>query len=414
MKSILLWHLLSRCVIIVTICLVPITSYAFYPWQNEGKELALRGFVRGTGLAANNPNDDFLFEQDDVLSTGVLGRLMLDIEWSRLSAEMHVVQSVLGDELRTGGSRFASLIDVERSDGLHWRYGNGHADLVIDRLNIQCESDDFRLKLGRQPINLATTFYFTPNDFFAPFAAQAFFRTYKPGVDAAHFDWQWSEYSQLSLIAVMDYESELGQPTGWRTSPDWSETAYLARASTLTDNFEFGLVAANVSGDDIVGFYFQGEIFHWFGLRGEGHLRFADEANIDRDAQFSVAMDKRFQNTLTLRLEHFYQRLGANDSDDYRLNVQANNDQFYLARNYTAVGASYEFTPLWFGDAVYLFNHQDASKLLALYSTYSLSDESELSVGVNITMGKQPEFGRLKSEFGSFPHSVTMEYRVYF
>ena len=137
MKSILLWHLLSRCVIIVTICLVPITSYAFYPWQNEGKELALRGFVRGTGLAANNPNDDFLFEQDDVLSTGVLGRLMLDIEWSRLSAEMHVVQSVLGDELRTGGSRFASLIDVERSDGLHWRYGNGHADLVIDRLNIQ-------------------------------------------------------------------------------------------------------------------------------------------------------------------------------------------------------------------------------------------------------------------------------------
>jgi hypothetical protein len=66
------------------------------------------------------------------------------------------------------------------------------------------------------------------------------------------------------------------------------------------------------------------------------------------------------------------------------------------------------------GDAVYLFNHQDASKLLALYSTYSLSDESELSLGVNIPMGKQPEFGRLKTEFGSFPHSVTMEFRVYF
>ena len=414
MKSISLWHLLSRCVIIVTMCLLPITSYAFYQWQNEGTELELRGFVRGIGLAANNPNDDFLFEQDEVLGAGVFGRLMLDIEWSKLSAEMHVVQSVLGDDLRTSGSRFASLIDVQRSDGLHWRYGNGHADLVIDRLNIQYESDDFRLKLGRQPINLATTFYFTPNDFFAPFAAQAFFRTYKPGVDAARFDWQWSEYSQLSLIAVMDYESDFGQPTGWRTSPDWSETAYLARASTLTDNFEFGLVTASVSGDDIIGFDFQGEIFDWFGLRGEGHLRFADEANIDRDAQFSVAMDKRFQNTLTLRLEHFYQRLGANDSDDYQLNVQANNDQFYLARNYTAIGASFEFTPLWFGDVVYLFNHQDASKLLALYSTYSLSDESELSVGVNIPMGEQPEFGRLKTEFGSFPHSMTVEYRIYF
>ena len=413
MTSRLAFYLRSRFWLFIFVCSIPLSSQAFYQWQGDDSELELRGFFRGVGLAANNHNDGFLFEQDEVIGAGVFGRLMLDIEWSKLSAEMHVVQSYLGDELRTGGSRFASLIDVERSDGLHWRYEDGHADLVIDRLNVQYQSEHFRLKLGRQPINLATTFYFTPNDFFAPFAAQAFFRTYKPGVDAARFEWQWSDYSQLSLIAVMDYKSDLSQPTGWRTSPDWSETAYLARASTLTDNFEFGLVTATVSGVDIIGFDFQGEIFDWFGLRGEGHLRFADEAHIDRDAQFSVAVDKRFQNTLTLRLEHFYQRLGANESDDYQLNVQADN-QFYLARNYTAVGASYEFSPLWLGDAVYLFNHQDASKLLALYSTYSLSDESELSLGVNIPMGKQPEFGRLKTEFGSFPHSVTMEFRVYF
>ena len=414
MNATLLWHLFCQFLVLVTLCSAPITSYAFYQWQDEGTEIELRGFARGIGLAANNPNDDVLFEDDEIIGGGVFGRLMLDIEWSKLSAEMHVVQSVLGDELRTGGSRFASLIDVERSDGLHWRYGNGKADLVIDRLNVQYESHNFSLKLGRQPINLATTFYFTPNDFFAPFAAQAFFRTYKPGVDAARLDWQWSDYSQLSLITVMDYESDLGQPTRWRTSPDWSETAYLARASTLTDNFEFGLVAASVSGDDVMGFDFQGEIFDWFGLRGEGHLRFADEAKLDRDAQFSLAIDKRWQNTLTLRLEHFYQRSGANDSDDYQINPIAGNNQFYLARNYTALGASYEFTPLWFGDAVYLFNHQDASKLLALYSTYSLSDESELSVGINIPIGKQPEFGQLKTEFGSFPHSLTMEYRIYF
>ena len=414
MNATLIWHLFCQFLVLVTLCSTPITSYAFYQWQDDGTEIELRGFARGIGLAANNPNDDVLFKDDEIIGGGAFGRLMLDIELSKLSAEMHVVQSVLGDELRTGGSRFASLIDVERSDGLHWRYGNGKADLVIDRLNVQYESDNFRLKLGRQPINLATTFYFTPNDFFAPFAAQAFFRTYKPGVDAARLDWQWSSYSQLSLITVIDYESDFGQPTRWLTSPDWSETAYLARASTLTDNFEFGLVAASVSGNDIIGFDFQGEILDWFGLRGEGHLRFADEANIQRDAQFSLAIDKRWQNTLTLRLEHFYQRSGANDSDDYQINPIVGNNQFYLARNYTALGASYEFTPLWFGDAVYLFNHQDASKLLALHSTYSLSDESELSVGINIPIGKQPEFGQLKTEFGSFPHSLTMEYRVYF
>ena len=115
-----------------------------------------------------------------------------------------------------------------------------------------------------------------------------------------------------------------------------------------------------------------------------------------------------------MRLEHFYQRSGAKNSDDYQLIARTNNNNFYLARNYTAIGAGYEFTPLWLGDAVWLFNHQDSSKLLALYSTYSLSDESELSIGINIPMGEQPEFGRLKMEFGSFPHSMTMEYRVYF
>jgi hypothetical protein len=405
--------LLTRLLLVFVVC-ISAPSQAFYQWQGEEAELALRGFARGVGVAANNPNDDVLFEQDDVLGAGVFGRLMLDIEWSNLSAEMHLVQSFLGEELRTGGSRFASLIDAERSDGLHWRYGNGRADLVMDRLNVQYQSDDLRLKLGRQPINLATTFYFTPNDFFAPFVAQAFFRTYKPGVDSARVDWQWSEYSQLSLIAVVDYEPNLSQPTGWQTSPNWSDTAYLARVSTLTDNFELGLVAATVSGDDIIGFDFQGEVSDWFGLRGEGHLRFADEANTERDAKLSLAIDKRWQNTLTLRLEHFYQRSGANNSDDYQVIAITDNNNFYLARNYTAIGVGYEFTPLWLGDAVWLFNHQDASKLLALYSTYSLSDESELSIGINIPIGKQPELGQLKTEFGSFPHSLTMEYRVYF
>lgn len=393
---------------------LPINSPAFYQWQSDTTAMELRGFARGLALAVNNPNDTFLFEDDEIIGAGFFGRLMWDIERDGISAEMHLVQSVLGDELRTGGSRFAALIDAERSDGLHWRYGNGKADLVIDRLNIQFDSNDLRLKLGRQAINLATTFYFTPNDFFAPFAAQTFFRNYKPGVDAARLDWQWSEYSQLSLITVLDYQTDLGQASGWSTSPDWSQTAYLARASTLTDHFEFGLVTANVSGDDIVGFDFQGEIFDWFGLRGEGHLRFADELHVGRDAQFSIAIDKRWQNTLTMRVEHFYQRLGAAESDDYQINPIAGNGPFYLGRHYTAVGASYELSPLWFGDAVWIFSHQDASTLLALYSTYSLSDESELAAGINLPMGKQPALGQLKTEFGSFPHSVTLEYRVYF
>ena len=394
--------------------LLPKTSQAFYEWQDEGLEIELRGFVRGVSLAAKNPSDNILFEHDKVIASGLFGRLMLDISRPRMSAEMHIVQSVLADKLRTGGSRFNVISEAERSDGLHWRYEEGHADLVVDRLNVQYQSNDLRLKVGRQPINLATTFYFTPNDFFAPFSAQALFRTYKQSVDSARMDWQWSNDSSLSLIAVMDYKLDLSQPTGWETSPDWAETAYLSRISTLSEYFEVGLIVATVSKDEIVGFDFQGEVFDLFGLRGEGHFRFTDKADTKRDSKFSLAIDKRWQNTLTLRLEHFYQRSGAKDSDKYQVLVLEDSNNAYLARNYTAIGSSYEFSPLWHGDTVYLFNHQDTSKLLTIYSSYVLSDESELSVGINIPIGKEPKFGQLKTEFGSFSQSLAVEYRVYF
>ncbi len=399
---------------VLCVVFLPNTSKAFYEWEDEELELELRGFVRGVGLTAKNPSDNILFEHDKVTASGVFGRLMLDISSRSMSVEIHIVQSVLADKLRTGGSRFNVISDAERSDGLHWRYDEGHADLMIDRLNVQYQTNDLRLKVGRQPINLATTFYFTPNDFFAPFSAQAFFRTYKQSVDSARIDWQWSNDSSLSLIAVMDYKLDLSQPTGWETSPDWAETAYLSRISTLSEYFELGLLVAKVSKDEIIGFDFQGEVFDLFGLRGEGHIRFTDKAKTKRDSKFSLAIDKRWQNTLTLRLEHFYQHSGAKDSAKYQVLGTEDSNNAYLARNYTAIGSSYDFSPLWQVDTVYLFNHQDTSKLLALYSLYVLSDESELSIGINIPLGKEPDFGRLKTEFGSFSQSLTVEYRVYF
>ncbi len=418
MKNINNMYKVCRAVWLICLLLLttswPLNTYAFWQWQDNNKAIEARGFARAIAVLADNANDDILYEKDEIAGAGVFGRLMLDGYWQSLSAEMHIVQSYLPDELRSGGSRFASFVDVERSDSLHWRYGSGEADLVVDRLNLQYQQENLRIKVGRQPINLAASFYFTPNDFFAPFAAQTFFRTYKPGVDAARLDWQWSDYSQLSLISVLDYPLDFKQPTGRKNAPDWSETAYLARASTLLETFQWGGLAGKIAGDDIIGFDVQGELFKWLGVRGEGHLRFADEANVERDAKIAIAFDHRWPNTFTARIEHFYQRSGARERDDYSLTQLANPNNFYLARNYTALGGSYEITPLLLADAVWLYNHQDSSNLLALYSTYSLSDESELAMGLNIPMGEQPNNGQLKTEFGSFPLSFTMEYRLYF
>ncbi len=399
--------------LLLLLCL-PVTSQAFYQWQDDEVALELRGFGRGFGIAMNNPNDEILFSDDKVATGGIIGRLMFDAKMPLFSVEIHAVQSVIDQDLRTGGRRFSSLIDVERSDALQWRFADNHADLVIDRFNVQYSGDKLTIKLGRQPINLASTFYFTPNDFFAPFAAQTFFRTYKPGVDAARLDWQWGELSQLSLMTVFDYQTDFQSNTGWSNSPDWSEISYLVRASTLQNTFEWAALIGKVNGDDIVGVDFQGEVFEWLGIRGEGHIRFPDERGHARDVKFSLGVEHRWQNTLTIRVEQFYQRSGATNDQDYNIVASTETPRFYLAQNYTAIGASYEITPLLLGDAVWLFNLNDSSNLIALYSTYSLSDESELAMGLNIPIGEQPDKGVLKSEFGSYPKSFNIEYRFYF
>ena len=71
--------LLTRLLLVLAVCL-PAPLQAFYQWKGEEAELELRGFVRGVGMAANNPNDNVLFEQDEILGGGVFGRLVLDIE----------------------------------------------------------------------------------------------------------------------------------------------------------------------------------------------------------------------------------------------------------------------------------------------------------------------------------------------
>lgn len=400
-------------ILLILLCL-PLNAHAFYQWQDDDSSVELRGLVRATALAANNVNDQLLFAKDKVLTGGGFGRLMFDAQSHGLSIEVHAVQSIIDRELRTGGSRVNSSLELSRSDALHWRFANEQADFLIDRLNVQLSGERLNIKLGRQPINLAATYYFTPNDFFAPFAAQTFYRTYKPGVDAASLDWQWGELSQLSVYTVLNYPQDMTHLERRQNSPNWSDTSVLARASTLLDNFEWAILAGKDQGDDIVGLDFQGELFEWLGLRGEGHIRFPDEQGLSRDAKFSLGLEHRFENTLTLRIEQFYQRSGAGNEHAYSLSNQATSHSYYLARNYTAFGASYEITPLLNGDAVWIYNHLDTSILLALYTTYSLSDESELSMGVNLAFGEQPHNGVINSEFGSYPKSLSLEYRVYF
>jgi len=387
---------------------------AFYAWQGDDSNIEMRGLLRGSGLMLKNPDNPIFYNKRSVAGIAGSGRLMLDAGFGEhVSFELHAEQSYVPLELQTGGSNLAVLRDIERSDLLDWSFDNKRAHLLIDRFNVQYASPKVNVKIGRQPVNLAATFYFTPNDFFAPFAAQTFFRAYKPGVDAVRADIRLGDLSQLSLISVLGYRLDPLSDNGWSNRIDAGRNSYLAHASTTLGDFELALLGGTVRKDVVIGGDFQGELFDWLGIRGEGHVNFPNQAGLKRRIEVAVGLEHRWENTLTLRAEQFYHGGGAASTVAYQITTAAA-QSLYLARNYTALGADYEFTPLLTGDMTAIYNWVDRSALFAVYALYSLADESELALSGTLASGRRPAGARINSEFGLYGNSISCEIRSYF
>jgi len=406
-------ELLVKCLWLAPLFLLVFTqpAYAFYTWQDDQSTVELRGLFRETGVVLSNPDNTQFYDRKNISAMAQSARLMLDASQDRLSFELHAEQSYVPLELQTGGARFASLLGVERSDLLDWSFDNKQAHLILDRLNVQLSTEHMNIKVGRQPINLAATFYFTPNDFFAPFAAQTFFRTYKSGVDAARADIQLNELSQLSLLAVLGYNNAASD-NGWSNTPDSARNSYLARASTTLGDFELALLGGILKKDVVLGGDFQGELFHWLGVNGEGHVLQPDSVLLSRTTEFALGLEHRFANTLNVRLEQFYHGSGAASIATY--NLAAPKSKGYLSKNYSALGASYEFTPLLNGEATTIYNWLDHSALIALNTRYSFSNESELTFSGTHPIGSGPQGSLVQSEFGLYADSINFEYRMNF
>jgi len=391
----------------------PQSASAFYSWQGETGTFEARGMLQGSVAALRNPEAPLFYNRRNVAGVAGSGRLMVDVAFAeQYSFELHAVQSYVPTSLQTGGSNLTTLQDVERSGLLEWSFDRRRAHLLLDRINFQYASPKLNLKIGRQPVNLAATFYFTPNDFFAPFAAQTFFRAYKPGVDALRADIRLAELSQLSLISVLGYRPDANGDNGWSNRYEASRNAYLARASSVFGEFEFALLGGLVKRDRVLGGDFQGELFDWLGIRGEGHVTWPDSPLSHTTAEVAIGLEHRWENSLTIRLEQFYHGGGATAASAY--NLATATSVTYLARHYSAAGASYEFTPLLTGDATAIYNWPDQSALVALYALYSLSDESELALSGTLSLGKKPQGAVIRSEFGLYADSVSLECRAYF
>jgi len=369
--------------------------------------LDLRGTVRASqGLLVF---DEGLVDDQFVDVTRASVRLVSQLTFGDIvNIEAHVVSEIAG--YTTPGIASALAVGPagdRRGEVSLYASDRVAAQLALDRLNLQLSLPKVTIVAGRQAVSLATSYFFTPNDFFVPFAATAFFRLYKPGVDALRVDIEAGELTEINLIAALEDIIE----------PDVDEVTAIARGSTVFGPMELAVLGGKVPGRWIAGAAFQGEVSDWFSIRGEGHVAITDDDH-EVTGEVSVAIDRRFESSLHLRAEGFYHGGGTSDSAEY-LGLRRDGER-YVGAGYTAVGAGYELTPLLFGDLLVIVNWVDPSALVAANLSYSLAEDVEMAFLVMVPLGAEPSFDVATStfdpgsEFGPSPFIVDIEVRAFF
>ena len=399
--------------------MTPATATAFYEWQDAGRSLSFNGFFRLAGTGVDYPDDTVLYEDEDNFLWDADVRILLNGNFGdHLFLNANLLQTLRSTGLLNRNTIFASPLTVPRSSSLIWQQKDSedfNAYLLLDSFNLQWSSANASVTVGRQPISLATTFYFTPNDLFAPFAAQAFFRVYKPGVDSVRAEMKLGNLSQLSLIGVLGYDEDASSDNGWDSSPDWDQTALISRLVFAAHGFEWGLLGGTAYDRTIAGGSLQGEIADWLGLRLEGHYAWAEEDEIDNYLLLTVGLEHRFPSSMTIRFEQFHNGQGFSSIVDAVTAIQqVDFTGLYLGENYSALSLGYEFSPLLYGELLALVNWSDDSQLYTANAVYSLADESELSAVLSLPNGDEPDNTEINSEFGTRPWAVSLEYRLYF
>ncbi len=417
------------------------TCYGFFEWQsNQQTEAWSAGrdteataeaivFARPFLWIAQTRSSEIFDAETDHISGGVLrligsGEFGDGFDWYLNAATVYVsdefdlpffINNANNNQPERSGL-LTNVINDEKQqsifvDQIYGRYTLRNTDIIF----------------GRQPINLASTVYFTPNDFFAPFAAQTFFRDFKFGVDAVRLEHALQNLTQLSFFYVLGYQqddSSASTINSFADSPESGRASKLFQMSSVLGSLEWKLLGGRVLGDPVLGGAVQGELFLGLGIRAEGHHRRQNNQQGGHISQWSLGFEHQFNPDLGARVEFFFNSAGISEQENYAvLFAQLTNPAdfssglspgFTLAESYMATGVDYQISPLWTMSALIILNQVDDSYLAAIDFNYSLSNESTVNIGLSLPEGDGPELNAIQSEFGLYPRSVTLELRVYY
>lgn len=415
------------------------TAWALY--GDTDSSFGLDG--RFSTLPALQDNYDFepFFGDDDtdVLWQSLLRLIAAGRPTQQLSYEVQAVQSFnYSSSGRESESPIFGVGQTEtryRAVDANWDWHTGDhtsAVLWLDRANAKLALAKADLTVGRQAITFGKAYFWNPLDVFSPFDPRQFDRDYKAGVDAIRADAPLSSFSGITLIGALGRELDA---TGSFVDGDefFNASRYgsalLAHAFTTVKGWDLALQGGKIYG----GYQFGGGVVGEIGpleTRVEAAYFWAQDdseplPNPQRgdlvESNFSgvVGVGHRFDNTLTVQLEYFYN--GAGDPDDLNVSLGrfATGNILQMSRHLTGFLISYEFQPIIVGQVVWLHSWDDSSNNIQPILTWSATDNIDLLIGANLNFGDRPEGTsaldlEIESEFGTFPNLYFMQFKWYF
>ncbi len=258
-------------------------------------------------------------------------------------------------------------VDNKNIYGSHRLY-RAYVDLALPEVD---------LRLGRQRIAWGTAMLWNPMDILNPFNPIQLERQERQGIDAALMDWGYSALSRVSLVYAKQ-QSGVSSAVRWRSNQN---------------GFDLSVMAGRFRGDSVLGFDFAGQIAE-IGIRGE--ITQTDPASGRGFTRAVVGADYTFASTLSLNIELYYNGQGASDIAAYEFNRLLSGELQSLARRYLGGYLGYDITPLLQWSNYLIVNLDDDSIFFAPILLYSLTDDVDVSVGV------QAFNGDAGSEYGLF------------
>ncbi len=264
----------------------------------------------------------------------------------------------------------------------------------LDRLYLALVPQWGSIKIGRQAITWGNGFIFNPFDLFNPFPPTEIDRDYKVGDDMVNVQLSLPKSGDLQGLYVVRRN-----PDTHSVAADQSSLA--GKLHVAAGTTEFDIMAARNYEDYVMGIGSRGNLADaawrldatWtFPQIGNDYLSLV--ANMDYSW---VWFDKNFYGFI----EYYFNGLGE---DDYQNAVQdpaivqqvERGDLYVLGRNYLSGHIQVELHPLFKINFTAINNVADPSGILQPYATWDITQNLQLTAGVNISYGAEG------TEFGGF------------